>query len=223
VSDRLPFQLIADMAAQHVLVFSAEIEAFRRRVTARMMRGVFRADSVSGARLPHAGIHRILICRSVHTLGDSLTLTPLLTELADVYPGAEVDIVCGCPVADALFEAFPDVRAVHRMPQHIPGHLLATARTLHAMRRKHYDLAVDPDPQSQSGRLPGESTRLWCRGNPARIRKVDAGRSLCMSGCRSDDLFAILDVCRGNAVLTAIPRAAALRCPRARSHGRWRR
>jgi len=145
--------MIADMTARPAPNLSAEIENVRRRVTACMMRGVFRMGSVSGVRLPRTGIHRVLICRSVHTLGDSLTLTPLLSELADTYPGAEVDIVCGCPVAGALFEAFPNVRAVHRMPRHSAGHLLATARALHTMRRKHYDLVIDPDPQSQSGRL----------------------------------------------------------------------
>jgi ADP-heptose:LPS heptosyltransferase len=141
------------MTTQRAQDFSTEIQNIRRRLTVRMMHGVFRAGRVSGTRLPRTRIHRVLICRSVHTLGDSLTLTPLLTELADVYPGAEVDIVCGCPVADALFEAFSNVRTVHRMPRHVAGHLLATARTLHAMRRKHYDLVIDPDPQSQSGRL----------------------------------------------------------------------
>lgn len=141
------------MSSQYALNFSTRIEDVRRRATARMMRGVFREGGVTGARLPRTGIHRILICRSVHTLGDSLTLTPLLAELADIYPGAEVDIVSGCPVADALFETFPNVHAVHRIPRHIAAHLLATARTLRAMRRKHYDLVIDPDPQSQSGRL----------------------------------------------------------------------
>ncbi|HJR12432.1 MAG TPA: glycosyltransferase family 9 protein [Rhodanobacteraceae bacterium] len=141
------------MTALAALSFSAGIEDLRRRVTARMMRGVFRAGGAGGARLPRSGIHRVLICRSVHTLGDSLTLTPLLTELAELYPGAEVDVVCGCPVADALFKTFPNVRNVRRMPRHVAGHLLATARTLHAMRRTHYDLVIDPDPQSQSGRL----------------------------------------------------------------------
>ena len=141
------------MTPQHALNFSTKIEEVRRRATARMMRGVFRQGGVAGVRLPRTGIHRILVCRSVHTLGDSLTLTPLLAELAEVYPGAEVDIVCGCPVADALFESFPNVHAVRRMPRHIAAHLLATARTLRAMRGTHYDLVIDPDPQSQSGRL----------------------------------------------------------------------
>lgn len=147
------------MSAQYGVDFSAGIQDFRRRFTARVMRSVFRAGSVSGARLPRTGVHRVLICRSVHTLGDSLTLTPLLAELADIFPGAEVDVVCGCPVADALFGAFPNVRAIHRMPQHVLGHLLATARALHTMRRKRYDLVIDPDPESQSGRLLALSAR----------------------------------------------------------------
>lgn len=129
-------------------------ENLRRRMTARMMRGVFRAGHTDGtAPLPRIGIHRILICRSVHTLGDSLTLTPLLSEIAEVFPGAEIDIVSGCPLADVLFERFPGVRHIHRIPRYVARHLLATARTLRAMRRKHYDLVIDPDPHSQSGRL----------------------------------------------------------------------
>lgn len=150
---------LADMTPRTAPGVSSGLQDARRRVTARMMRSVFRAGSVAGTRLPRTGIHRILICRSVHTLGDSLTLTLLLKELADVYPGAEVDIVSGCPVADALFDTFPNVHAVHRMPRHVAGHPLAAARTVRAMRRKHYDLVIDPDPQSQSGRLLALSAR----------------------------------------------------------------
>ena len=135
------------------LTLSTDIQTVRRRVTARMLRGVLRAGDVGRTWLPRTGIHRVLVCRFVHTLGDSLTLTPLLTELADVYPGAEVDIVSGCAVADALYGAFPNVSTTFRLPRHVAGHVLASAHALHDMRRKCYDLVIDPDPQSQSGRL----------------------------------------------------------------------
>jgi ADP-heptose:LPS heptosyltransferase len=138
---------------KYPLALQTDIEAVRRRLTTRMMRGVLRAGDVGSARLPRTGIHRVLVCRFVHTLGDSLTLTPLLTELANVYPGAEVDVVSGCPVADALYGAFPNVSTIHRLPRHVAGHVLAGARTWRGMRRKRYDLVIDPDPESQSGRL----------------------------------------------------------------------
>jgi len=150
-------QLRASM--KYALTLPTDIEAVRRRVTVRMMRGVFRAGDACSDRLPHTGIHRILICRFVHTLGDSLTLTPLLAELATVYPGAEVDVVSGCPIADALYGAFPNVSTIYRLPRHVAGHVFASARTLRKMRRKRYDLVIDPDPQSQSGRLLALSAR----------------------------------------------------------------
>lgn len=133
---------------------SPGLEEFRRHLTPHLTRGVLGAThATERTALPRTGIHRILICRTVHTLGDSLMLTPLLEELADIYPGAEMDIVSGYPSALALYAFHPNVRCVFRLPAHVPGHPLDTLRVLHAMRRKHYDLAIDPDPRSQSGRL----------------------------------------------------------------------
>lgn len=129
------------------------LEELRRHATARIMRNVLRIGAPTTVPLPRTGIHRVLVCRSVHTLGDSLMLTPLLAELAAVYPGAEVDVLCGSPIGPALFGAFENVRNVWSLPRHIVGHPLATARTLHAVRRHHYDLVIDPDAQSQTGRV----------------------------------------------------------------------
>ena len=105
------------------------------------------------AQLPAAGIHRILVCRSVRTLGDSLTLTPLLEELEARFPGAEIDLLSRCPVAGQLYGKRFAVGRIMQVPTHAAGHVLQTTRALSAMRRRRYDLVIDPDPQSQSGRL----------------------------------------------------------------------
>lgn len=76
-----------------------------------------------------------------------------------MYPGAGVDILSGCAVAHALYGGFPNVRHVYRLPTHIAGHLLASTRTLRQVRGVRYDLVIDPDPQSHSGRL----LALWAR------------------------------------------------------------
>jgi ADP-heptose:LPS heptosyltransferase len=133
---------------------SPRLEEFRRHLTPRLTRGVLGAThATEQTTLPRTGIHRILICRTVHTLGDSLMLTPLLDELANIYPGAEMDIISGYPSAAALYAVHPNVRCVFCLPAHVPGHPLGTLRALRSMRQKHYDLAIDPDPRSQSGRL----------------------------------------------------------------------
>lgn len=132
---------------------NAHIQALSRRLAPRLMRGVFGSSQAPDAILPRRGIDQILICRYQHRLGDSIALTPLLEELATVFPSAKVDIITAYPAAQALYGSFGNVRSTFLLPAHVPGHLLRTLRALHSMRRRHYDLAIDPDLRSQSSRL----------------------------------------------------------------------
>lgn len=68
------------MRSGYLPLFTPQIQARRRRFTQAAMRWVFHRQRPSEAKgkLSRTGIHKILVCRTVHTLGDSLTLTPLL-------------------------------------------------------------------------------------------------------------------------------------------------
>ncbi|MGH8147840.1 MAG: glycosyltransferase family 9 protein, partial [Rhodanobacteraceae bacterium] len=138
------------------MTFSLRMQALRRRFAQWLMRSLFRGGIRSTPTLdtlPLTGIHRVLVCRSVRTLGDSLTLTPLLQAIGRIWPGAEVDLVSRCPVAEEIYGTYFGIGRIIRLPLHPPGHPLRTLRALRHMRSAHYDLAIDPDPQSQSGRL----------------------------------------------------------------------
>lgn len=136
--------------------FHSRMRALRQHLTQWLMRSAFSSSapsiSATGA-LPLTGIHRILVCRNVRTLGDSLTLTPLLQELRRAWPGAELDLVSRCPVAEEIYGTYFCIGRIIPLPTHSPGHPIRTLRALQQMRSTHYDLAIDPDPQSQSGRL----------------------------------------------------------------------
>lgn len=119
----------------------------------RLTFGFGKSRDRQGGSLPRNGIHRILISRSVRTLGDSLTLTPLLQTVGRVWPGAEVDLVSRCPVSEQIYGAYFGIGRIIRIPEHPVAHPFRTVRALRQMRRTKYDLAIDPDPQSQSGRL----------------------------------------------------------------------
>jgi heptosyltransferase-3 len=131
------------------------MQTLRRRVARRLVRFAFGGgrDAPSNALLPAFGIHRILICHVSHTLGNTLLLTPLLRELEDIYPGAEVDVVTRSPVADKIFGNFRCVRHIYQLPRHgvaAPWRLWQIVRTL---RSHDYDLAIDPCVSSQSDRI----------------------------------------------------------------------
>lgn len=129
------------------------IHGLRRRIMRWLMQRFSQPVHPSDRPLPIFGIHQILVCRTSHSLGNSLLLTPLLAELERIYPGAEIDIVTQSPIGHELYGKWPSVRKILRLPSRFPPHLLWTWRTLSEMRSVAYDLVIDPDPQSKTGRL----------------------------------------------------------------------
>lgn len=131
------------------------LQTFRRRVARRLVRFAFGKgkSAPSSAQLPLVGIHRILVCRVSHTLGNTLLLTPLLRELENIYPGAEVDVVTRSPVADKIFGNFRCVRRVYVLPRHGLATPWKLWRVVRALRSQTYDLAIDPCLSSQSDRI----------------------------------------------------------------------
>lgn len=110
-------------------------------------------DDVARTPVPGRGIHRILVVKVSHTLGNTLLLTPLLQELEARFPGAEVDIVTRSPVADALFPGYPNIGRIFRVPRHGLRQPRTIAAMLRTIRAAGYDLAIDADKRSHSGRL----------------------------------------------------------------------
>jgi ADP-heptose:LPS heptosyltransferase len=130
-------------------------DAWRRGVVAwalgRVFRKVGRGLCEPGG-LPTIGIHRVLVCRPNHRLGNSILISPLIAEIETLYPGAEIDIV-GSQATACLYENRFSVHDVFVLPRKIVRHLWASARALRALRRCRYDLAIDACNGSQSGRI----------------------------------------------------------------------
>ncbi len=103
--------------------------------------------------LPRRGIHRVLVCRVSHTLGNTLLVTPLIREIERVFPGAEIDVVTRSTAADAVFCHFDRVRTVFELPSHGLSSLHRVASVLHALRTREYDLAIDPGLLSATDRM----------------------------------------------------------------------
>ncbi len=128
--------------------------SLRRRLSRLGMRLLFGAPGGGPATpLPRHGIHRILICHVSHTLGNTVLATPLLQDIERVWPGAEVDIVSRSPVAPQVYGAYPGVSRLIMLPAYGFAHPLTVWRCWRRMRAARYDLAIDTDPRSQTGRL----------------------------------------------------------------------
>lgn len=103
--------------------------------------------------LPVHGIHRVLVCRHNHRLGNTLLIGPLLAEIEHLYPGAEIDLLVSGTIGRSLYGDWFPVRDIICLPRHIAAHLPRTVCLLMRLRRTRYDLVIDACPESQSGRL----------------------------------------------------------------------
>ncbi|MGH8121973.1 MAG: glycosyltransferase family 9 protein [Rudaea sp.] len=130
--------------------------ALRRRVVRWILGFVFRSaeSTLAGVGQVHlANIHRILVLRPNHRLGNTLLLTPLIAELEHTLPGAEIDVLVAGPAAQEALGSFFALRRIHPLPRYIVRHLITTARMIATMRKTRYDLAIDPSAGSLSSRL----------------------------------------------------------------------
>jgi len=100
-----------------------------------------------------AAVHSIAVLRPNHRLGNTLLLMPLVQELQERFPQAQISVVSGSGAAPGLFRAYERVDATHFLPPvqlRNAGKLLKTFRSL---RQDPFDLAIDPIVRSRFGRF----------------------------------------------------------------------
>ncbi len=103
-------------------------------------------------KLPAKGIHRVLISRPNHRLGNTVLMSALISEVQTLYPGAEIDLV-GSEATDTIYSPLFGVHRVFALPRRIARHLWYTAGILREIRSCRYDLAIDACNGSQSGKI----------------------------------------------------------------------
>ncbi len=117
---------------------------------------------------------RVLIVRLNKRLGNILFLTPMLRTLASGLPGAAIDVLIRDPRHRPLLENLPGVRRVWVQPRS-PAAMLGL---LHDLRRRRFDLAIDPSGNSASNRLGvlvcGARQRMGFAGSSQWLRLTHA-------------------------------------------------
>jgi heptosyltransferase-3 len=98
-------------------------------------------------------ISSVLVCRINGRIGNTLFLTPLLQRIHELLPHASIDITASNPQAAELLESIPGVRDIIAFPHKGPRLVRRYFGALRKLRAQRYDLAIDPVPESTSGRI----------------------------------------------------------------------
>lgn len=110
----------------------------------------------------HVIMRRILISRPNHRLGNLLLITPLIQEIAATFPDCKIDMFVKGGLAPILYKNYPNVDRIITLPKKPFKELFKYIKVWVSLKRYRYDMVINLDRHSSSGRL---STRFVTANN----------------------------------------------------------
>lgn len=126
----------------------ARLKWLRQKPGAALVPGPYASGPIDANR--QDTIRRLLILRPVHSLGNLLGLTPLLSEIEIVLPVVQVDVLAGVGVVNDICRHYSQVEQIVILPRHAFRHPPSYISALRRLRDKRYDLLIDPAARSRT-------------------------------------------------------------------------
>jgi ADP-heptose:LPS heptosyltransferase len=82
-----------------------------------------------------------------------LLITPLVQELVNNFPDCTIDIIVKGQVATSVFKEYKNVNQIIVLPRKPFKELRNYLSIFFSVKRRNYDLAINPDPGSSSGKI----------------------------------------------------------------------
>ncbi len=110
--------------------------------------GVGNVESIDKSK-----IKKVLICRPNGRLGNMLLITPLVQEVTETFPDCKIDVFVKGFVAPIVFEKYDNVDKIIHLPKKPFKELVKYFKVWTLIRKQNYDIAINVDQNSSSGRL----------------------------------------------------------------------
>lgn len=134
-----------------------EINALRRNLMHRMTQHIGASHfDWNIDLLANTEIKRVLICRPNHRLGNLLLITPLVQEVIDTFSRCKIDLFVKGNIAPTIFCNYKNIERIIQLPQKPFNELTKYLQGWISIRKKHYDIVINADKNSSSGRLSAQ-------------------------------------------------------------------
>lgn len=131
-----------------------KINEFRRVLTAAVFGNIGKNNiGPANGKLDPSQIKKVLISRPNHRLGNLLLITPLVQEVSRTFPNCTIDIFVKGNVAPIVFENYTNIGQIIKLPKKHFDELSAYLKGWTLLRKQQYDLAINVEQNSSSGRL----------------------------------------------------------------------
>lgn len=139
--------------------FKKKINVFRLFLMESLTKGIGNSEhepSVDPGE--NVEIKKILISRPNHRLGNLLLITPLLQEINSTLPKCEIDLFIKGNLAPILFKDY-NINKVIKLPKKHFNELLKYIYGWVSIKKVRYDLVINIDENSSSGKLSTQLAR----------------------------------------------------------------
>jgi ADP-heptose:LPS heptosyltransferase len=130
------------------------VNKYRRIVTHRLTKNI--GSSPTEITIPltdKTKIKRVLISRPNQRLGNLLLITPLVQEVAATFPNCKIDLFVKGGLAPIIFENYENIHRIIKLPKKPFRNLIEYFQFWIKIKKKPYDLVINVDKNSSSGRL----------------------------------------------------------------------
>ena len=140
--------------------FKLKINQIRRTCTKFLTKGIGNPYYIKeNSTFTPKNVKQILVNRPNQRLGNTLLYTPLISELNTRFPEAKIDLFVKGKVAPIVFQNNTSIQTVIELPKKPFKELFKYIGTWFKLIAKPYDLVINIDESSSSGRLATQFAR----------------------------------------------------------------
>jgi ADP-heptose:LPS heptosyltransferase len=134
--------------------FKSGINTIRRIITKSLTKNIG-SNKLDKNHDPNLKIEfkNVLISRPNHRLGNLLMITPLVQEINSVFPDCKIDLFVKGNLAPIIFKNYLSVEKHIILPRKPFNELFKYLQVWYKIKQKKYDLVINIDKGSSSGRL----------------------------------------------------------------------
>lgn len=146
--------------------FSSKINHFRAFVMQKLTRGIGRSKTAVIREGETPAIKKVLICRPNSRLGNQLMITPLVQDVSEAFPDCKIDLFVRGFLSPIIFQNYTQINRIIRLPKKPFKELFGYMKVWVSLRKYQYDLVINIDHGSSSGRMSTAFSRgrykLYC-------------------------------------------------------------
>lgn len=138
----------------------AKINRIRRRIMHGITKNIgnsYRIPTNDHSKI--SDIKNILIIRPNHRLGNQLLLTPVVQEVINLFPHCHIDLFVKGGVAFPVFKNYKQIKKIIQLPKKPFEHLFTYLKVWFSIKQSSYDLVINADRNSSSGKLLTQLTK----------------------------------------------------------------